>query len=193
MFTIIPAKPFNQAKTRLASILSVDQRVVLSRRLLRRTIELAQRVSEVVVISRDSQVRHVAKQAGAWALVEGGDDLNAALRQAARWVAGRHHGALLILPADLPLLTLADLTELIELSQPSPSLVIAPCHRTNGTNALLIDPPDLIDFQFGPDSFARHLRAAQQQGVEAVIYRSPTMAFDLDLPEDFKALPELHL
>ena len=191
MFTIIPAKPFNQAKTRLASILSTQQRMVLSRRLLRRTIELAQHVSEVVVISRDSDVRRVAKEAGAWALVEGGDELNTALRQASQWVAGRHSGPILILPADLPLLTLADLTELIELSQPSPSMVIAPCHRTNGTNALLINPPDLIDFQFGQDSFARHLRAAQQKGVEAVIYRSPTMAFDLDLPEDFKALQNL--
>ncbi|MCB9078135.1 MAG: 2-phospho-L-lactate guanylyltransferase [Anaerolineaceae bacterium] len=188
MFTIIPAKPFNQAKTRLASILSTGQRVILSQRLLRRTIELARHVSEVVVISRDSHVRRTAKQAGAWALVEGGNDLNAAVRQASQWVAGRHHGAILVLPADLPLLTLADLTELIDLSQPAPSLVIAPCRRTSGTNALLIDPPDLIDFQFGPDSFARHLQAAQQKNVEAVIYRSPTTAFDLDLPEDFKAL-----
>lgn len=188
MFTIIPAKPFNQAKTRLSPILSTTQRAGLSRRLLWHTIDLAQHIGEVVVISRDSAVRRVAKQAGAWALVEGAADLNAALRQAAQWVAARHSPAALILPADLPLLTLADLTKLVGLSQPAPSIVIAPCHRSSGTNALLINSPDFIDFQFGPNSFVNHLQAAQAKGVAVAIYRSPSIAFDLDIPEDLKAL-----
>lgn len=188
MFTVIPAKPFNQAKTRLSPILSSDQRVGLSRRLLRRTIELARQLGEVVVISRDSAVRRVAKQSGAWALVEGGGDLNSALRQAAQWVATRHAGPVLILPADLPLVTPTDLRQIVKLSRPAPSLVIAPCHRGSGTNALVINPPGLIEFRFGPDSFARHLQAARAAGIEPAVYRSPSTAFDLDVPEDWNAL-----
>lgn len=188
MFTIIPAKPFDQAKTRLSPTLSTNQRAGLSRRLLRRTIQLAQQIGQVVVISRDSAVRRVAKQMGAWALVEGGTELNMALQQAAQWVAARHNQAALILPTDLPLLTLADLIELVRLSHPAPSMVVAPCHRNNGTNALLINPPNLINFQFGSNSFATHLQMAQEKDIEAVIYRSPSIAFDLDIPEDLVAL-----
>ena len=184
MFTIIPAKPFHEAKTRLATVLSPDQRAALSRRLLRHTIDVAGQIGDVVVISRSSAVRRLAKQAGAWALVEGETELNAALRQAAQWVAACHRQPVVILPGDLPLLTPTDLTEMMALRQPAPSMVIAPCRREMGTNALFLDPSNIIDFQFGPNSFVKHRQAAQAIGIDIAVYRSPSIAFDIDLPED---------
>jgi 2-phospho-L-lactate guanylyltransferase len=188
MYVIIPAKAWSQAKTRLSPVLSIDQRIQLSRHLLIRTIHLALQIGEVVVISRDKAVRRLAKQAGAWALVEAGAELNAAIRQASQWVAARSGQTSLILPADLPLLRLEDLASLVSLGQTTPAVVVAPCRRQQGTNALLVRPPTLIEFAFGPNSFERHRQAALALGVEAVIYRSPTVAFDLDLPEDLEAL-----
>ncbi|NUQ37724.1 MAG: 2-phospho-L-lactate guanylyltransferase, partial [Caldilineales bacterium] len=64
------------------------------------------------------------------------------------------------------------------------ALVIAPDAAETGTNALLLRPPDLLRPRFGPDSFPRHLALAAAAGVEAVIYRSPTLAHDVDLPVD---------
>jgi 2-phospho-L-lactate guanylyltransferase len=184
MFTIIPIKPFAQAKTRLTPILSSGERSLLSYRLLQRTIDLARQVSEVVVISRDAAARRAAKEAGAWALVESEPELNTALRQAAGWVIARGGRTVLILPGDLPLLKLSDLTGLIEAGGPGPTAVIAPSRRLDGTNALLLRPPGLIPFSFGPDSFNKHCQAALGAGIEPVVYRSDTLAFDLDLPED---------
>jgi 2-phospho-L-lactate guanylyltransferase len=190
LVTIIPVKPPDQSKTRLASILSLAERISLTRRLLEQTIDLAGQVGDVVVISRDAGLRRRAKRAGAWALVESGHGLNEALRQAAAWVTMRGAQAILVLPGDLPLLTRSDLTGLVEAGQPAPSVVIAPCQRSDGTNALLLRPPDTIDFAFGAGSFERHRRAAQAKGLEPIIYRSPTLALDLDLPEDLAALAE---
>jgi 2-phospho-L-lactate guanylyltransferase len=184
MFTIIPVKPFVQAKTRLTPILSPGERGMLSYRLLQRTIGLARQVSEVVVISRDGAARRAAKEAGAWALVESESELNPALRQAAGWVIARGSRTILILPGDLPLLTLSDLTALIEAGGTEPAAVIAPSRRLDGTNALLLRPPGLIPFSFGPDSFNKHCQAARAAGIEPVIYHSDTLAFDLDLPQD---------
>ena len=161
----------------------------MSRRLLLRTIRLARSVGQVVVVSRDRTVRQLAKQAGAWALVESGDDLNQAVGQASRWITARDGRAVLILPNDLPVLRSADLTQLVELGQPEPSLVIAPCHRNSGTNALLMRPPGLIGAAFGPRSFEAHRQAATAAGVEPSIFRSPTVSFDLDSPEDLTRLP----
>jgi 2-phospho-L-lactate guanylyltransferase len=98
------------------------------------------------------------------------------------------HGgrSILILPTDLPRLQLSDLAGIIRAGRPTPAVVIAPCHRLNGTNALLLRPPDLIPFAFGPDSYANHQRAARENGLEPVIFYSPTLAFDLDLPEDLQ-------
>ncbi len=188
MVVIIPAKPLNQAKTRLSPLLSPAQRMLLSRQLLQRTIQLAHQLGEVVVVSRDAALRRLAKQAGAWALVESGSELNQALRQAAEWVAARGEPATLILPGDLPLLTPADLTAMARLGSQPPALVIAPCQRGDGTNALLLRPPGVIPFAFGPDSFNRHLQAARSIGLEPVIYRSATVALDLDIPEDLVLL-----
>jgi 2-phospho-L-lactate guanylyltransferase len=187
IFITIPAKPLEQSKTRLAGILPLTERIALSRRLLLRTIGLARPVGETVVISRDAAVRKLAKQAGAWALVEAGLDLNPALQQASDWVAARGGRAVLIVPGDLPWLQAADLMEIIRLGQHSPAIVIAPSQRLDGTNALFLRPLGLIEFAFGPESFNLHQQLACRAGAEPVIYRSPTVALDLDLPEDLLA------
>jgi 2-phospho-L-lactate guanylyltransferase len=187
-FVVIPVKPFDQAKTRLAPLLPRPERARLSRSLLRRTLHLARQVGEVVVVSRDSQVRRLAKEAGAWALVEAGTQLNSAIRQARQWVMANGGETLLILPGDLPYLTLSDLTEMIALGQSAPAVVIAPDQRQEGTNALLLHPPPLIEVAFGENSFQNHLLAARQAGIEPAIYHSPTLSFDLDLPEDLARL-----
>jgi len=190
MFVIIPVKPFEQSKTRLSPVLSVGQRIALSRQMLLRTIRLALQVGKVVTISQSRAVRQVAKQAGAWALVDADVGLNAAIRQASEWVSARGEQAALVLPADLPLLTLSDLIEIATLGQQGPAAVIAPCQRSDGTNALLLRPPNLIKFAFGPDSFEQHRRAILAFGLEPIIYHSPTIALDLDYPDDLeKVLP----
>ena len=191
LFTIIPAKPFAQSKTRLSPLLSLEQRITLSRSLFLRTVKLVKQIGDVVVVSRDRNVRKLAKQAGAWSLVEAGDSLNVAIAQAVEWVTTTRGGqTALILPTDLPLLTPTDLTEIINLGDASapPCVVIAPCHRGDGTNALLLSPASLINVAFGENSFTKHQQAALTAGIEPLIYRSPTIAFDLDLPEDVEAL-----
>ena len=188
LFTIIPAKPFSQSKTRLSPLLSLEQRVTLSRNLFLRTVKLVKQIGEVVVVSRDARVRQLAKQAGAWSLVEAGDTLNVAIAQAVEWVIARGGQTALILPTDLPLLTSTDLLEIINLGDATPCVVIAPCHRGNGTNALLLSPPNQISVAFGENSFSKHRQAALATGAEPLIYHSPTIAFDLDLPEDIEAL-----
>ena len=189
MFVIIPAKPFQQAKSRLTSVLSTDRRLHLSRRMLLRTISLARQVGPVAVISRDRNVRRVAQRGGAWALVENEPSLNPALRQAVTWATIQGTDAVLILPADLPLLRREDLTGLVKaLPAAAQSAVICPCQRGDGTNALLLRPPALIEPAFGPDSFNRHLQQLQTAGVSPVIYQSDTLAFDLDLPADWEKL-----
>ncbi len=196
MYIIIPAKPLRQSKSRLAPVLTVEQRAQLSRALLQRTIKLARQVAPVVVVSADSAARQLAKKAGAWALVELEAGLNQAVRQGAAWAQARGAESVLILPSDLPFLTAADLAQLAALGQPPPAVVVAPCRRDTGTNALLLSPPGVIAPAFGPNSFRAHLLAARQAGIEPMVYRSVSVGFDLDLPADLAELepqPELEL
>lgn len=187
VYCIIPAKPYAEAKSRLSPVLTDAQRTTLSRWLLRRTLRLALAVAgRVVVVSRDRALLMHAKAAGAWGLLETSPGLNPALTQAARFAQVRGASGVLILPTDLPRLKAQDLEAILALGTASPTAVIAPCRHETGTNALLVRPPDLIQFAFGPDSFAAHCAAARAAGVEPDIYRADSIAFDLDTPEDWE-------
>ena len=208
LITIIPAKPFEEAKTRLAAVLSPQQRQAISRNLLMRTITLARQIGPVVVVSRSAKVRQTAHKQGAETLTEATvsgqqafrlppsafrlqaeASLNAAIRQGLAYALSAEAESALILPLDLPLLSLADLRNLLELSRAdAPALVIAPCRRNQGTNALLLRPPSLIAPQFGTNSFAAHQSAARGMGVTPKIYRSPGLMYDLDSPDDWQQL-----
>jgi 2-phospho-L-lactate guanylyltransferase len=97
----------------------------------------------------------------------------------------------LVLPADLPLLTVTDVEALLACLNGDPLVALAPDRHEAGTNAMLIAPPGRIGYAFGPASFEQHRQMAQEAGVRLQIIRRPTLALDLDLPEDLALLREL--
>ena len=52
-------------------------------------------------------------------------------------------------------------------------------------------PADAIGPAFGPDSCARHLDRAQRAGHDAAAEALPSLALDLDTPDDLAALARL--
>ena len=73
LWTIVPVKPFNEGKSRLAACISPQQRHALNRELLTRTlaaINMAHIDAQIVVVSRDSNALTLAEQAGSHALTE---------------------------------------------------------------------------------------------------------------------------
>jgi len=192
IWAIVPVKPLRQGKSRLAGVLTEDQRTRLNRRLLEHTLtELSEipEISSILVISRDPAALSVARNLGARTLLEDqAPQLNTALKRAAA-VAGAHAAhATLILPADLPLIDSKDIRILIHLGKNPPVVVIAPDRRKDGTNGLFISPVGLIDFSFGPGSYDRHCERARIAGATLKIANSPGLELDLDLPEDLEML-----
>ena len=98
---------------------------------------------------------------------------------------------ILVLPADLPLITPEDIRNFIAYSGHPPEVIIAPDRRKDGTNALYINPADLIDFRYGEGSFNIHLDQAKKANARIEIVEGESFALDLDLPEDLNLLHEL--
>jgi 2-phospho-L-lactate guanylyltransferase len=194
LWAIVPVKPLRRGKSRLAGVLSEDQREALNRRMLINTVEILNQVKDieyVLVISRDPLALSVARECGARTLLENGHpELNGALTRAAM-LAGtyRVHGVLIV-PADLPLLNVEDVQDMAVEGRKTPRVVIAPDRRKEGTNALLLTPPDIIEFDYGPGSYARHVRRAQEAGAEILVFERDSLALDMDYPEDLKLLEE---
>jgi 2-phospho-L-lactate guanylyltransferase (CobY/MobA/RfbA family) len=65
-----------------------------------------------------------------------------------------------------------------------PVVVAAPDRHRDGTNALLVCPAGLIEYEFGQGSFQRHCDRAIKAGARLEICEFPSLALDLDRPED---------
>ena len=197
LWAIVPVKPLRRGKSRLAGTLSEDERADLNRSLLQNTLKTfsdLKEVEEVLVISRDPQALTIARQYGARTVREDGQpELNTALRRATVIAQVYATRGVLILPADLPLITRDDVLTLIERAGDPPAVVIAPDRHGTGTNALLISPAGLIEYDFGDDSFHRHCQRAREAGARLEIVNLPTLGLDLDLPEDLELVRRFEL
>jgi len=195
IWAIVPVKPLRRGKSRLAGMLSEDERAELNQSLLQHTLTTLTSIKEleqVLVVSRDPHALTIARQHGARTVREDGQpQLNTALTRAT--VVAKVHATrgVLILPADLPLISQEDVLTLIEKVGESPVVVIAPDRHGKGTNALLICPSVLIEYDFGENSFQRHCERAKRAGARLEIVDLPSLGLDLDLPEDLELIREL--
>jgi len=190
LWAIVPVKPLRHGKSRLAGILSQDERADLNQHMLTHTIDTLRGIpgiDQVLVVSRDPAALALARDHGARTVQENGaKELNLALSRAT--ILARRHitRGVLIVPADLPLLTPEDVRAMMERAKDPPVVVVAPDRHRQGTNALLICPVGLIEYDFGPGSFQRHCALAQQRGARLEICELPSLALDVDLPEDLE-------
>ena len=193
-WAIVPVKPLQRGKSRLAGVLTQEERLDLNRRLLAHTMDTLTAIPDiehVLVISRDQAALALAREYGARTVQEQGAPLlNIALTRAtivARTYATR---GVLILPADLPLITPEDIQTLLARAVDPPVVVISPDRRRQGTNALLVCPAGVIEYAFGPGSFQRHCTRARLAGARLEICELPSLALDMDLPEDLELVSE---
>ncbi len=94
----------------------------------------------------------------------------------------------LLLPGDCPLLDPGELEQLLAEPVTEPSAVIVPDRHGEGTNALLLTPPDALTPAFGVGSRQRHTNLAVSQGSTPLVVEVPSLGLDIDTPEDLEAL-----
>ncbi len=195
LWAIIPVKPLRRGKSRLAGALSEDERTQLNRTLLEHTLKTLsgiRELEEVLVISRDPQALTIARNHGARTVREDGQpELNTALKRATVIAQVYATRGVLVLPADLPLITREDVLTLIQHADDPPVVVIAPDRHGKGTNALLMSPSGLIEYDFGEDSFQRHCDRVRESGARLEIVDLPSLGLDLDIPEDLEIIRNL--
>ena len=189
IWAIVPIKPLNRSKSRLSPVLNIEQREILSREMLDRTLGILKQVetiSDILVVSRDTAALKNIRQYGVQTLQESGaPELNDSLTRATQVVGSWNASAVLIVASDIPLLEVSDIENMIGLAEHAPAVVIATDRHQNGTNVMLVSPPGLISYRYGEGSFHRHMEESRARGVEPLLFESPTVALDVDIPEDF--------
>jgi len=185
-WALVPIKRRSAAKKRLAARLSPAQRLQLTRLMLEGVVAAlrdARCIDAVAFVSceRDTVPADFA------VLPDAGGGLNAALDGARQSLIGKGASEIVVLPADLPLVTGAEIDALVE-SGRAAGFALASDRAGRGTNALYLQARTPFRFQFGKDSRARHLDEAVAAGFEPVVVDLPGLAFDVDDPEDLDRL-----
>jgi 2-phospho-L-lactate/phosphoenolpyruvate guanylyltransferase len=193
-FAIIPVKKFENSKTRLSTLLNIDERVQLSALMLDDTLSAlagAKSLHQVVVVSCDRRAEEIAARHGAKFLHEEKESgVNSAVELADRHCTDQGADATVVIPQDLPLLDAFDVDAVCGMAQNENGscIVICPSLRYDGTNLLLRKPPSAIKTYYDNDSYESHVKAASKLGITVKLYFSKKLMTDIDTPEDARQL-----
>jgi len=192
VFAVVPVKDLLGTKSRLKPILNPGARAGLTLYMMGRVVSALKEagVENVCVVSPDRVVLGEARERGAEPLLQESRGLNPALEEGRLWATRNGASALLVLPADLPLIEAADVRAVLAEAVGGASVVVSPDGARFGTNALLLRPPGALPFLFGPDSFQAHLRAARDRDAEVRVCENRHLSFDLDTVGDLASYRE---
>jgi 2-phospho-L-lactate guanylyltransferase len=197
---IIPVKRFGAAKRRLLEALDRRQRAAIVKAMLADVLVAATgcgRVERVILVSGEGRAERIAlahARGSAVPLEVLREPADSGHSRAATLgiIRALSHGAqaVALLPGDCPLLDPGELDAALARLAPG-TVVVVPDRHGSGTNALLMAPADAIGPAFGDASMERHRDRAERAGHAAVVDPIPSLALDLDTPEDLAALAEL--
>jgi 2-phospho-L-lactate guanylyltransferase len=195
LLALVPVKPLRKAKSGLSDVLSEDERALLIFTMLSRTLKTLKEVpaiDQILVVSSDSAALAMAREFGARTVQEDGPSgVKIALKRAVVIAKMYNPSELLILSADLPLLSSKDIEKMLSLAKTAPMVVIAPDRHNDGTNAIYLTPPDVIDSTIGSGSFEGNMKKAAAKGVKVEVCHLTTLGLDIDAPEDLALLRQL--
>jgi len=198
LHVVVPLRSLAGGKARLGGALDAEEREELVLGMLRHTLLVLgtwPACARVHVVSPDIRLLRLVRSSGVDTVLQPGEGLNEGLRLGRHAAMKEGARSVLILPADLPLLETSSLERLLEAADAalaagsgSPLVGIGPSDARNGTNALLLSPPGVIDPSFGLASFEAHVRAAAAADASLQVVTDPGLGFDLDTPEDVEVL-----
>jgi 2-phospho-L-lactate guanylyltransferase len=195
IWAVVPVKELAEAKQRLIPALAPPQRLELAQLMLTEVLEAlsaTRGLAGVLLVTLDPFATTFAARHGFRVATQGAREGHTGAVNAGRALLAAEAG-ILTMPGDIPAVTPAEIEALLTAHQPAPSFTIAPAHDEQGSNAVLLSPPDAVPLRFGENSYFPHLEAARAAGIEPRILRLPGIAMDIDNPDDlglFMACPE---
>jgi len=191
---LVPIKDTATAKQRLAGVLDQAARTELARAMLHDVLTALHNWENrpaVGIVTGDSYATKLAAEYE-FEVIPDADNPGetGAIEMATRVCVERGVNETLVIPADIPLIQVRELEEILR-HAPAEGSVLVPAGDGRGTNAALRKPADLFPLKFGNDSFKPHHAAAQATGKPCVVLKLPGIAVDVDNPADLLQLISL--
>jgi 2-phospho-L-lactate/phosphoenolpyruvate guanylyltransferase len=188
---LVPIKNTSSAKQRLAAVLDQPSRTALAQAMIYDVLTALHNWNTrppVAVVTSDPYAVTLAKEYG-FEVIPDPDNPGetGAIEMATRVCVERGVDSTLVIPADIPLIEVWELEEILK-HAPTEGSVLVPAADGRGTNAAFRRPANLFPLRFGNDSFKPHHAAAQATGKPCVVLNFAGIALDVDNPEDLQRL-----
>ena len=188
VWAVVPVKELTDAKQRLSSRLSLEERRALATIMLEDVLDAVSAVRElagILVVTVDPVATSLARRYGARIVGEGArEGHTGAVTAAANLLVREGRAGMMTMPGDIPLISTTEIAAALAAHRPAPAFTIVPAHDELGSNTIICSPPDAVPLRFGENSFYPHLDAARARGIEPLIIRQPGIAMDIDHPVD---------
>ena len=188
---LIPVKNLSAAKQRLAAVLDQAARTELAQAMLHdvvTTLAAWSRRPACALVTSDPFALELARQYDFEIIPDPANPgETGAIEMATHLCVERGSDSTLVIPADIPLIQATELDQVFA-AAPVEGSVLAPAADGRGTNAAFRRPADLFPLRFGNDSFKPHLAAARATGKPCIVLQLPSLALDVDNPEDLQQL-----
>jgi len=189
---LLPIKDLRNAKQRLTSVLTPEERFALAHAMLADIVQAVRgvrRAAKIFMVTNYGPAIEIA-QANGWEVLHEEQQISESVSVDAASRQCSEYGvtALLRLPLDVPLVETPDIDELLSIECAAPGLVIVPSRDGTGTNAILRTPPTLFPSHFGVGSFALHCAEAERAGANIVQRRNIRLEMDVDDEADLRVL-----
>ena len=182
MWAIIPINNFNESFSRLSNVLNKKQREEMTQILATQVLDALTpivSVEKIIVLSNEIEWLSSFWNKKIVVLPEPDtEQFSEKIDNTAQWIQSQGVTAMLYLSIDLPYIQQEDIENLI--SQHISGLSIVEAKKDNGTNALILDLPTKMEFQFGPNSFSKHLAEARSKNINTTIVNIECLSLDLD-------------
>lgn len=121
--------------------------------------------------------------------------VNDAVKLADSYLGKNKFDSSIVIPIDIPLLTLKEINEIISFAQNyKESICMVPSNRFDGTNILLRMPHSIIDTSYDDNSYFNHFKKSLERGISPKIFYHENLKMDIDTIGDVMlALKKYHL
>lgn len=171
---LIPFRPKNP-KTRLSSVLSLEEREEFARVMLCDVINAVNRTGCSSTLLTTS--KYNCRESLVAVRKEG-------LNEAINWALPQFHCPAMIIMSDLPLVTAGALQKVLSTKK---DMAIVP-GTGGGTNVIFVKKPEKFHVEYYGFSFRRHLQIAEEAGLSVEIIDSMRLTTDVDEPADLVEL-----
>ena len=191
VFAIVPVKSFENAKTRLGTLLSTAERIKLSGMLLKRTIYILKKtpgIQKILLVSSDSRTKKIARKYGVIFLEEDKESgVNSAINLADKFCVTACADASLILPIDLPLILPEDVSIICKsVLDDNTCVVLCPSYKFDGSNVLLRKPCNIIGTSYDANSYLMHVLGGIRNNVKTKVLFVSRLMIDIDTVRDVR-------